>query len=72
MDAKKAMVEKIANAIKGFGEEARNDETLSLKEKCQQVDMLLDTIRFLDNYDENVKVLNQYYLSKGKWDRWER
>lgn len=68
-DAKKVMIDKITEAIKDFGEQARQDETLSLGDKCLQVDVLIDTLKFLDNYDENVRVLNQYYLNKNRWER---
>lgn len=68
-DGKKVIIDKITEAIKDFGEQARQDETLSLEDKCLQVDVLVDTLKFLDNYDENVKVLNQHYLNKSKWDR---
>ena len=65
--AKQIMIDKIVEAIKNFGEETRNDKDTSLKDKCIQVDVLLDTIKFLDNYDENIKVLNDYYTKKDKW-----
>ena len=62
--AKQIMIDKITEAIKDFGEQTRQDESISLEDKCLQVDVLIDTLKFLNNYDENVRVLNQYYLSK--------
>ena len=64
--AKQVMIDKIIEAIKDFGEDTRKNTEMSTKDKCIQVDVLLDTIRFLDNYDENVKILNEH-VNKNKW-----
>ena len=39
-------------------------EIIKLNEKLEGADIYLDTFKFLKNHDENVKVLNQYALSK--------
>ena len=36
--AKDIMIDKITEAIKDFGEQARQDESISLEDKCLQVD----------------------------------
>ena len=36
----------------------------TLDEKIDETDLLLDMIKFLDRYEENTKVLNQYYKSE--------
>jgi translation elongation factor P/translation initiation factor 5A len=65
--AKQVMIDKIIEAIKDLGRETKENEQVSTKDKFDQVDVLLDTMKFLNNYDENVKVLNTYYAEKGKW-----
>ena len=59
--AKQIMIDKIIEAIKDLGHETKENEQVSTKDKFDQVDVLLDTMKFLNNYDENVKVLNTYY-----------
>ena len=53
----------IIEKIRLLGEEVRNSDN-TLETKTNQVDVLLDTIRFLENYDENVQVLNRYWIKK--------
>ena len=65
--SKKEMIDKITNNIKNLGEQAQQDKNLSLEEKASQVDVLLDTLKFLSNYEENVMALNKYYAAKGRW-----
>ena len=36
----------------------------TLDDKIDETDLLLDMIKFLDRYEENTKVLNQYYKSE--------
>ena len=68
-NAKQTMIDKITDAIKDFGKEARENQTLTLNDKIDQVDVLLDTLKFLSDYDENVKVLNKYYANKRFQER---
>lgn len=67
-DAKQAMIDKIVNSIRDLSVDTRTNPYLSLGDKITQVDVILDTIRFLSNYDENVQVLNKYYTRKQKED----
>lgn len=67
--AKEVMIDKIVDAIKNFGAQVRANENLSLSEQIAQVDVLLDTIKFLDNYEENVKVLNEHHQKTDR--RWK-
>lgn len=66
--AKQLMINQITKAIENFGKQVRRDENILIEDKCLQIDVLLDTLKFLENYDENVKILNKYYLNK-KWER---
>lgn len=64
----KEMIDEVVGLIQQKGEELRVSGK-SPYDQLPQMDVLLDTIRFLDRYDENVKVLNQYYLGKPRWER---
>ena len=67
-DAKQVMIDKLVNSIRDLSTDTRTNPYLSLGDKITQVDVVLDTIRFLSNYDENVQVLNKYYARKRKED----
>lgn len=64
----KEIIDEVVELIQQKGEELRLSGK-SPYDQLPQMDVLLDTIRFLAGYDENVEVLNQYYLGKPKWER---
>lgn len=66
-DYKKQIIDEITNFITQRGQQVR-DSDLSVDDQVTQVDVLLDTLHFLQCYDENVKVLNKYWLEK----RWKQ
>lgn len=41
----------------------------TLDEKIDEADLLLDMIKFLDRYEENIKVLNNYISEKKGMER---
>ena len=43
--------------------------TRPAEEQLIQMDVILDVVKFLDRYKENVQVLNQHYLGKSKFER---
>lgn len=53
------MIQKIQSKLFELATELRTDEKPT-KEKIEDMDVILDTIKFLDNYKENVKILNNY------------
>jgi hypothetical protein len=67
--AKKDMIDKITHALKDIGDQTQHDETLPLTDKFFQVDVLMDTLRFLKDYEKNVKILNQYHQYYSDRDR---
>lgn len=62
-DNKKYMIEQLVGVLQLKGEYL-NSSDIDLYEKADKLDVLLDTMKFLQNYDENVKVLNEYWLDK--------
>ena len=65
MTPKEEMISKIQKALLKEIEFVRQDRSKTTDEKVVQVDILFDTVKFLDNYDENVKVLNKHIADKG-------
>lgn len=59
-DAKEGMKKTITDYLMSQAEAIRENETTSVEDKCSQMDILLDLVKFLDNYEENVKVLNAH------------
>ena len=57
-DYKKQIIDEITNFMTQKGQQVR-DSDLSVDDQVTQVDVLLDTLHFLQCYDENVKVLNK-------------
>jgi len=55
----------VIKMLQGIGEFIRGDTSMSLKDKSIQMDVVLDTMRFLNNYEENVQVLNEHQRQKG-------
>lgn len=55
---------RITNLLKAQGNYIRNDDLLSAKDKCIQMDVVLDLLHFLQDYEENTKVLNDYIRKK--------
>lgn len=67
-DYKKLMKEKIKEFIRQEALSLNDNLVLSPKDKLEQMDILLNTDHFLNDYDENVKILNDH-ISKNRWER---
>ena len=63
-DKENSIRNEIKNDIKTYLRSKMEEIRLSDKspdEKFIQIDMLLDTVKFLNNYKENVAILNRYH-----------
>ena len=40
----------------------KQDTQTSIQQKCEQMDIILDTMKFLNNYKENVSILNEHLV----------
>ena len=60
MTAKERIIDKIESALLSEIEFVRMEQNKTTEEKMVEIDVLFDTIKFLSNYDENVKVLNKH------------
>ena len=65
-DKENSIRNEIKNDIKTYLRSKMEEIRLSDKspdEKFIQIDMLLDTVKFLNNYKENVAILNRYHTN---------
>lgn len=70
--AREVVMQRLTNVLKGQGMIIREDKTTSNEDKLVQMDVVLDIIRFLDQYDENVKVLNEYWRKKRYAEKYKQ
>lgn len=75
-ELQQSTINNIINELQKQANEVRGDKQTTIQQKCEQMDILLDTMKFLNNYKENVAVLNAYLaknrLSKYKQDEDEQ
>ena len=57
MDAKENILYRLNNTLKGLAMYVKDDSMISNKEKCLQLDILLNVSKFLKDYDKNVELL---------------
>lgn len=49
----------------------KQDTQTSIQQKCEQMDIILDTMKFLNNYKENVSILNEH-LVKNRFNTYKQ
>lgn len=64
---KKQIIDKLIIGLQAEGKFIKQDETKTVEDKLMEIDVLLDTVKFLSNYETNVKILNNY-ASQHKWE----
>lgn len=69
MTAKEAIMSRMTNVLKGQAMFVREDNTISVQDKCTQMDVILDLMHFLNDYDENVQILNKYIEQKQQKEK---
>jgi len=67
MNYKKDMIDKIQNALLNEVEYIRMNKNKTTEEKVDEIDVLFDTVRFLKDYEENVKILKKAQAEKGRY-----
>jgi len=70
-DDKDVIIMKLQKLLQDIGQSVQDDDTLSTEHKLMQVDVILDTMKFLKDYDTNVEVLNKYWLDKRWKDKFK-
>lgn len=54
----KEIINKLEDKITEELKHIREDKSLIIEEKLEIIDVLYDTFKFLDNYEQNVIILN--------------
>lgn len=65
---KQTIIDEIVKMLQLKGVDLENED-IDLYQKAMKLDVLIDTMKFLQNYDENTKVLNQYWLNKKRQEK---
>ena len=68
---KEEMIKQVMIKLQELGLKSSEDKTKSKKDKLTEADVLLDTMHFLKDYDENVKVLDKYWRAKRYKHKYE-
>lgn len=64
-DNRQQYIEELLALLREQGEKVRsNKDNKTTLQMLERADVLLDLIKFLKDYEENVKVLNAYWLDK--------
>ena len=71
MTAKEMIMTRMTNVLKDQAMYIKEDDSISTQGKCIQMDVILDLMRFLNDYDENVQVLNRHIEQKRQKEKWE-
>lgn len=71
---KKDMISKIVSAMETEGKFIQQNQEYSTDNKLSRMDVILDVVHFLDNYEENVRVLTEHALEHRleKYSKGER
>lgn len=68
---KEDIIKLIMIELQKLGIDVQKDKSKSLDERTVKADVLLDTMHFLKDYDENVKVLDKYWRAKRRKQKYE-
>ena len=67
--ARERIMTRMSNVLKGQAMFIREDDTITDVERLEQIDVILDLMKFLKDYDENIIVLNKYWQEKHKKEK---
>ena len=59
MKQKDYLMLKINNVLKGDAMSTKNDKNMSSKEKLERMNAIENLKHYIDNYEENMKLINQ-------------
>lgn len=66
ISSKQKILNRLTNVLKGQAMFIRDDTTTSDKEKLQELDVVLNILKFIDDYDENISVLTKHLQDKNQ------
>lgn len=66
MGNKEIILNRLKNSLRGKANDLKDDTTLKIEDKLEQMEIIINLKEYLDNYDEYQKVLNRYTLTKER------
>ena len=66
ISSKQKILNRLTNVLKGQAMFIRDDTTTSDKEKLQELDVVLNILKLIDDYDENISVLTKHLQDKNQ------
>ena len=70
--AKQQIMTRLKNVLKGQAMYVREDESISDRDRLTQADVILDLMKFLNDYDEHIEVLNRYWQEKRQREKFKQ
>ena len=70
--AKQQIMTRLNNVLKGQAMYVREDDSISDRDRLTQADVILDLMKFLNDYDENIEVLNRYWYEKRQREKFKQ
>lgn len=70
--SKQKILNRLSNVLRGQAMFIRDDTTTTDKEKLQELDVVLNVMKFLNDYDENISVLTRHLQDKNQRERMYR
>ena len=67
--AKERIMTRMSNVLKGQAMFIREDDTITDVERLEQINVVLDLMKFLKDYDENIIILNKHWQEKHKKEK---
>lgn len=64
IDLKEQIIDRIFAELQALGDTVRDSGEFTPMQQLPQVSVLVDTMKFLQDYDENIAVLNKYWSQK--------
>lgn len=71
-DLKEQIIDRIFAELQALGDTVRDSGEFTPLQQLPQVSVLVDTMRFLQDYDENIVALNKYWSQKRGDPRFNR
>lgn len=70
--AKQQIMTRLKNVLKGQAMYVRENESISDRDRLTQANVILDLMKFLNDYDENIEVLNRYWHEKRQREKFKQ
>ena len=69
---KDLMINEVLQALQERGEHLRDNKELTNMDTAERLDVLINVMHFLKDYDENIQVLDRYWLEKRQREKFTK